>query len=272
MSDLSLVTYGPTAKAATDILVIITQLSFLVAYNMYFGSQSQTIICNATKFCNMNPNVTYTIMFNVVLLPVVLQNKMSSIANFSFFALFCTIISVIMTTVSEIRILHNPQIIPKETVGEPLFINTQNLVLFMSTFMCIFEGNTCILSLYSETDQPKNFLSINIVSQYLLIAMFFVSSLLGYLTFGKSLRSVVLLNLPSNDPLSLVTQGFYLVTIMGSFVILIQPLFDVIERYPWYQDLKLDSGGHLKFLIGRISIVAFTIYVSNCLPNINSLL
>ena len=53
---------------------------------------------------------------------------------------------------------------------------------------------------------------------------------------------------------------------------LIQPIFNVIEDYKWFKDIKLDSGGYIKFLVGRITIVGITIFVSHCLPNINSVL
>jgi solute carrier family 36 (proton-coupled amino acid transporter) len=207
-----------------------------------------------------------------VLLPVILQSKLTNIAYFSIFALTSTIISIVLTTISEIRILKEPDLAVRPIEEEHLYLNPSNLILFMSTFMCIFEGNTSILSLYSETKQPKNFISINIFSQICLITLFFFSSLLGYLTFGKTLRSVVLLNLPSEDPLTLATQSFYLVTIMGSYVILIQPVYNVIENYKWYKSIKIDAGDHVKFLLVRISIVAFTIWISTCLPNINSVL
>jgi proton-coupled amino acid transporter len=211
-------------------------------------------------------------LFDFMLLPVILQSKLSNIAYFSIFALFSTMVSIILTTISEIRILQEPDLLARPVVVEHLYLNSSNLILFMSTFMCIFEGNTSLLSLYSETNQPKHFIPINICAQICLITLFFFSSLLGYLTFGKTLRSVVLLNLPSEDPLTLATQSFYLVTIMGSYVILIQPVFNVIENYKWYKSINLDSGGHLKFLGVRISIVAFTIFISTCLPNINSVL
>jgi solute carrier family 36 (proton-coupled amino acid transporter) len=207
-----------------------------------------------------------------VLLPVILQSKLTNIAYFSIFALISTIISIVLTTISEVRILREPDLAARPLEEEHLYLNPSNLILFMSTFMCIFEGNTSILSLYSETKQPKNFIPINIFSQICLITLFFFSSLLGYLTFGKTLRSVVLLNLPSEDPLTLATQSFYLVTIMGSYVILIQPVYNVIENYKWYKSIKIDAGDHIKFLLVRISIVAFTIWISTCLPNINSVL
>ena len=59
---------------------------------------------------------------------------------------------------------------------------------------------------------------------------------------------------------------------MGSYVILIQPVYNVIENYKWYKSIKIDAGDHIKFLLVRISIVAFTIWISTCLPNINSVL
>ena len=39
LSDLALVCFGYGAKVVTDIIVMLTQFSFLVAYNIYLGQQ-----------------------------------------------------------------------------------------------------------------------------------------------------------------------------------------------------------------------------------------
>jgi len=52
----------------------------------------------------------------------------------------------------------------------------------------------------------------------------FVAGLIGYfgyLAFGKTIKSVILYNLPNHDPLSVTAKICYILTIMGSFVIII---------------------------------------------------
>jgi hypothetical protein len=42
----------------------------------------------------------------------------------------------------------------------------------------------------------------------------------GYLAFGATSKSVVIYNLPNEDVMSIVIKVCYLVTVMGSFVLL----------------------------------------------------
>ena len=52
----------------------------------------------------------------------------------------------------------------------------------------------------------------------------FVAGLIGYfgyLAFGSTVKSVILYNLPNHDPLSITAKICYILTIMGSFVIVI---------------------------------------------------
>jgi len=56
------------------------------------------------------------------------------------------------------------------------------------------------------------------------------------LAFGESAKSVVLFNLPNDDSLSITAKCLYVLTICGSFVLLIQPIFSIIERSWWYNN------------------------------------
>lgn len=67
---------------------------------------------------------------------------------------------------------------------------------------------------------------------------------MGYLAFGNQVESVIIYNLPPNDTMSIVAKSFYVLTIMGSYVIVIQPIFYIIEEseiYQKYLDLKETS-------------------------------
>lgn len=53
---------------------------------------------------------------------------------------------------------------------------------------------------------------------------------MGYLAFGKSIESVIIYNMPYKDGLSIIARVFYLVCIAGSYVLLIQPVFYIVEH------------------------------------------
>jgi amino acid permease len=58
---------------------------------------------------------------------------------------------------------------------------------------------------------------------------------LGYLAFGNSVKGVILYSLPNDDPAAITAKICYVLTIMGSFVLLIQPIFYIIESSNWYR-------------------------------------
>lgn len=65
---------------------------------------------------------------------------------------------------------------------------------------------------------------------------------LGYLAFGNSVKGVILYNLPNDDPAAIVAKCCYVLTIMGSFVIIIQPIFYIIESSGWYKKTSTCCG------------------------------
>ena len=71
----------------------------------------------------------------------------------------------------------------------------------------------------------------------MLVLIAILTGMLGYFAFGATCDSVILLNLPNRSIFGILAKLFYCFTIMGSFVIVIQPIFYVMERAEWYQNL-----------------------------------
>jgi hypothetical protein len=71
----------------------------------------------------------------------------------------------------------------------------------------------------------------------MLVFIAILTGMLGYFAFGATCDSVILLNLPNRSILGILAKLFYCFTIMGSFVIVIQPICYVMERADWYRNL-----------------------------------
>ena len=110
------------------------------------------------------------------------------------------------------------------------------LPIFCAAMMSLFEGNQQILNLYSETDKPQNFFLITLIC-IIALTVFVAATVgyLGYLAFGNSVKGVILYSLPNDDPAAITAKICYVLTIMGSFVIIIQPIFYIIESSGWYR-------------------------------------
>ena len=118
---------------------------------------------------------------------------------------------------------------------------------FCATMMNLFEGNQQILNLYAENERPRSFYPITmgvIISVLILFAV--PTGYLGYLAFGNTVKSVLIMDLPYDDTFSVVAKLFYTLTIMGSFVLLIQPIYYVVERTERYSAMMKPTSDEEK--------------------------
>ena len=68
------------------------------------------------------------------------------------------------------------------------------------------------------------------------------TGMVGYIAFGDKVKSALILNLPIQDPLSIAAKLFYIINICGSFVLVCNPIFTVIERTEAYMNLLKFDG------------------------------
>ena len=140
----------------------------------------------------------------------------------------------------------------------------------------MFEGNQQILNLYAEADKPQQFVGITIgIISMLTIFLAVPVGFMGYLAFGDNVESVIIYNLPPNDTLSNIAKCFYVLTIMGSYLIVIQPVFYIIEETKFYRSfLSYDNpvGELVQYCTMRTTLVAFVLGFSYLMPSINLIL
>lgn len=151
------------------------------------------------------------------------------------------------------------------------------------------------MNLYAESDKPQQFFTIACICIALLTVLIACSvGYVGYLAFGATTKSIILYNLPNDDPLSITAKCCYVLTIAGSFVLLINPIFYIMENANWYKgkkkeetpepkegedqpaeeedDEKFTCCSWLKFVSLRSLIVYTLAGISFLIPNIHILL
>lgn len=227
-----------------SVLLVTTNATFLMAYVMFFGTQSDQLACKTFKVVDCGNEIYYSMGILLILLPILFIKSMSKIGYFSIFILIFTFIAIIIIVVICIMILNKSPQEVNDDYGLPLTEEDRTynswdwlmIPVFCATMMTLFEGNQQILNLYAEADEPQNFFTIALIC--IIILTVFIAALvgyLGYLAFGETTKSVILFNLPNEDPASITAKICYVLTIMGSFVIIINPVFTTIERANWYK-------------------------------------
>jgi amino acid permease len=96
--------------------------------------------------------------------------------------------------------------------------------------------------LYAEADKPQDFFMIATICILVLTFLIAISvGYIGYLAFGASTKSIILYNLPNENPWAISAKCAYVLTICGSFVLLIQPIYYIMESSKWYTKLFFDK-------------------------------
>jgi amino acid permease len=90
--------------------------------------------------------------------------------------------------------------------------------------------------LYSEAEQPQHFfkiVAISYASVTLVVAAFL--GILGYLAFGDQTMPVILSNMPETEAIGVIARVSYLFAILGCWVIILQPIFYLVESSEYYE-------------------------------------
>jgi amino acid permease len=170
-----------------------------------------------------------------------------------------------------------------------VYFNGMMIPVVCAGLNSLFEGNQVILNIYSETTVPVKFFT-QVLILVISLSIFVVLSvgLSGYLAFGNSVKSVVIYSLPHQDVASIIIKFCYLITISGSYLIIIQPIFHIIESCECYRsgnccidrprreledvDVEWSCTRYFKFILVRFLIVIIVFFVSILIPNINIML
>ena len=243
--DLAQRLYGDFCGSLMTVLIICTNFVFLTAYVMFIGTQSDQLLCKTLRVTPCGLSYIWSTAFMVGLLPVLYIRSLAGVGYFSMVILCFTLTAFIIIIVTSIKVL---QLSPEEANAEyGLELteedrNYKKIDLFMvpvfgATMMSMFLNQQQI-NLYAECDSPEDFFWQACTVVFVIAICFGLPiGFLGYLAFGNSVKSIILYNLPNQDPASICAKFFIILNLLGSYVIISQPIHYAIEKAGWYRRL-----------------------------------
>ena len=109
--DLASALYGEWIRPIMAILLIATNSCFLMAYVMFFGTQSDQLMCKTFKAAECGNQHLYSIIILSILLPVVFLKRLAAVGIVSLVVLVFTFTAIIIIIYLSIMIL---QMSPKK--------------------------------------------------------------------------------------------------------------------------------------------------------------
>ena len=112
--------------------------------------------------------------------------------------------------------------------------------LFMGEVLSIFEGNVGILNIYSQQNEPRSMLKQAIVTHLVVLVMCLLMGILSYLAYGNETADVILYNLPQGSQLATLVALLYMLNIVGSIAMTVQPIYALFEKN---SDIRVPASG-----------------------------
>lgn len=89
----------------------------------------------------------------------------------------------------------------------------------MGQSIVLFEANASLLNVYAEHRYPKEMYTSTVKMHILIVVLACLVGWLSYYAFGDEVQEIVLYDLPEGKPFTILTQIFYMLNVMGCFVL-----------------------------------------------------
>uniref|UniRef100_A0A7S1AVE2 Amino acid transporter transmembrane domain-containing protein n=1 Tax=Noctiluca scintillans TaxID=2966 RepID=A0A7S1AVE2_NOCSC len=202
---------GTSAQAVCNTVLWVTMFLCLVSYVVVITDSVQAVV-------NL-PREKIVLLATLVVLPLCYldQSRLSVTSALSVFATLCVFGVIVRQFLNHVT---------ESTLPPVCFLGLSRGALAMfSAMMQTIIIQMCVLPMYSEMQDrtPAKFNRVVVCSFFVLSFMFASFAVVGYETYGRSVRSNILLELPTTS-LGLVARLSAAAAVTGVFPIILNPM------------------------------------------------
>lgn len=227
-AEIGLKTYGVTLQRLILFLIIISQVGFVAAYIVFTAENLRAFVVNVSSYKTEDIDIFWFVVFQaIVLAPLSLIRDITRLSLSALVAnvfIFAGLVTILYYTIRQFQ---QNNFVPGE--GIYYFFNKSESSLFIGVAIFAFEGIGLIIPIQESMIYPKNFPKVLFSVIMTISSIFVFIGSIGYLTYGKDIHTVILLNLPQGSPTVIMTQVLYACAILLSTPIQIFPAVRLIE-------------------------------------------
>ena len=261
-AEIGLKLYGPWFQRLILSSIVISQIGFAAAYIVFTLENLRAFTANVSLYDVIDINIVWFILLQVVI--IVPLSLIRDITKLSLLAVFANVFILTGLVTIVYFMLYQWLGVNHGHFGKNIeyFFNESEFSLFIGTAIFAFEGIGLIIPIQESMIHPNNF--PRVLGQVILtiaVIMIMVGSL-GYLTFGDKIKTVVLLNLPQDSPMVIITQLLYSLAILLSTPLQLFPAIRLLESKMIFGSGK--SSPSVKWLknLFRTLFVVFIAYIA----------
>ncbi|KAK9712934.1 hypothetical protein K7432_006824 [Basidiobolus ranarum] len=215
--------YGRAVRILVRTSITVSQLGFCCAY-FIFVAQNLYDLTHTLSGCKVDIPVKYFIFMQLaVYVPFAMVRKIKAFSYGSLIANIFILFGIIY--IFYIDIDH----FVTAGAGDFELFNSKDFPLFIGTALFSFEGIGLVLPVVNSMKEPKRFPTV-LASVIVTVTVIFVSvGAISYAAFGSSTDTIILLNMPANQPTTKVVQLCYVMAILLTLPLMIFPATKILE-------------------------------------------
>ncbi|ORX91640.1 hypothetical protein K493DRAFT_317139 [Basidiobolus meristosporus CBS 931.73] len=203
--------------------ITISQLGFCCAY-FIFVSQNLYDLTHTLSGCKVDIPVKYFIFMQLIIyVPFGMVRKIKAFSYGSLIANVFILFGIIY--IFYVDIDH----FVTAGAGDFDLFNSKDFPLFIGTALFSFEGIGLVLPVVNSMKDPKRFPTVLAMVIVCVIVLFVGVGAVSYAAFGSATDTIILLNMPANQPATKVVQLCYVVAILLTFPLMVFPATRILE-------------------------------------------
>ncbi|KAG0195918.1 neutral amino acid transporter [Mortierella sp. GBA30] len=224
--DMGLVLYGKYMRLAVLISVFLSQFGFVCAYLIFVSQNLNAIVETFTKCAFTGIQEKYYILIPlVVLIPLVLIRRMAILTLPSMLANVFIIFGIVYLWYYSINSLAHNGVGPNITL-----FNRDDFALFIGTAVFSFEGIGLVVPIQESMAEPEKFPRVLAGTMAVVFLIFGSVGALCYASFGSNIQTIVLLNLPIRDGMTVAVEILYTCAIILSVPLMLSPASRILAH------------------------------------------
>lgn len=254
-ADIGLKLYGKWFQRLILFSIVISQIGFVAAYIVFTSENVKSFVANV--FNRTDISISWYIFGELaILLPLSLIRDITKLSLLALLAnIFISggLLAIIYYMVRDL--------VERNAVGNNIeyLFNKSLFSLFIGIAIFAFEGIGLIIPIQESMINPDHFPKVLFKVIVTISSVFIAVGSLGYLTYGSSIETMVIVNLPQNIVVVLI-QIFYAIAILLSTPIQLFPAIRLLES-----KIFVKTGKHSLRVKWSKNIFRFGFVIFTCL-------
>lgn len=222
--DMGGVLYGPKMKMAVLVAITLSQIGFVCAYMVFVAENLQALVLAFSRCRVTLPMHLLILAQSFAFIPLAMIRKIQRLSVFALIADIFIIIGLGYLFYYDFRqlSLNGPGVVE--------FWNPLSFPLFIGTLAFTYEGIGLVIPITESMKEPQKFPSVLRRALVVITSLFIALGAISYLTFGEDVQTIILLNLPSRDPVVSSIQTLYSLAICLSIPLQLFPAIRILEN------------------------------------------